>query len=1256
MPDSGFILPPTGRVIDASMAAVNGGSITFYAAGTSTPLTVYSDSTLSTSLGSVVYLDSGGHPVSTQGGSTKVIIYTGDALVKMVVKDSTGTTIATYDNVKVTEDLAGAGGGGTGTGIVGVVSKTADYTVLTTDDGKWIDCDPTGGAFTITLPSAVTAGDGFHIGIRHAGTTTANTVKLTTVSSQSISINGVSMTALALTGGGEALWLVSTGAGWRAVSHVPPRIVGNVSVFRVADRLTAPPASPNPGARYIINGTPGGAWSAFAQHDVMEADGQGNWIRHTPPSDCGWLAYVDDENLYTGFIGSAWTDLANATAPSSSTIKRAVFSHQENAGANGGTSATTTWTAATLNTDEVNTITGCSRTSSAITLPAGTYMVRGTSSHYQPSTGISAQLRLRGTSVSLYGPRTLDASTGSQIQAGIAGVVTLSGEDTLNFEYYVTVGAINTGLGNPIGLSGIAEIYRRLEIIDLTAQQGPQGAQGVQGIPGTGYGATSTTSLAIGTGSKTFTTQSGLAYSAGARVRASSAADPTTHYMEGVCVSYSGTTLALSIENTGGSGTRDDWNINASGEEGATYVAGSLSGNTGLVDNALLRADGTGGSAIQASPASLDDSGNFTVANPDVTGTGQRYAHRVQSRDSSNVLVQIGGFDVAVTDNTAGSVDAYSREIGKVAGVDVFTRNHAPMTRYRMLGRHTAPSGSDYADEQMTLDQVLDWTFTQGGTGGATRALRTKVSEWISATDYGMDTAGTAAANATAMTNAIAAASSGGKVVWVPGGTYNCNAFTVTAGVVLFAPGVTFTAGSSQTNLITVGGSNVIIEGPTINCGGNVSNAGILLDTSSGAKEVVTIRNVRINNPVKGISDAASSGTIEELVLEHVTINFPTGAGVRLEDATQGFIFAHQCHIDFNGTSTDAPGFYFENCDGLQMSECHVLGSYTDATYAAKTNQVGFYLKDIVTLWATDCYADTMGSYGWLCDYVEKIETHGCGASQCGKAGVYIIDVDGTPNRQVLWDGYVKGRSGITTPPANVDGFVLDTCVRGRLNLTIEKCTGSGLLMNDSTNILGSVSSGGNTGHGIKTTGTGSCVLTVMLDNNTAGQFSLSSASDILIGNSSTSGAGMLVANNTKIVEWSSDGVVVPISTYTWGYRSGSNGCGWASDGSGNFVLATGAPVANRWWVSYADGHFSPYVTDTYDIGSATYRPRDVFAGTLNFKSYTVAGLPAVGAGKVAYASNGRKNGEGPGAGTGVLVFSDATAWRACDTGATVAA
>ena len=85
--------------------------------------------------------------------------------------------------------------------------------------------------------------------------------------------------------------------------------------------------------------------------------------------------------------------------------------------------------------------------------------------------------------------------------------------------------------------------------------------------------------------------------------------------------------------------------------------------------------------------------------------------------------------------------------------------------------------------------------------------------------------------------------------------------------------------------------------------------------------------------------------------------------------------------------------------------------------------------------------------------------------------------------------------------------------------------------------------------------------------------------------------------------------------------------------------------------------------TVTYRASAGTFAANDYVsvvvmpAGpTATVATYTVASLPALSAGSIAYASNGRKNGEGAGVGTGVLVFRDATAWRACDTGATVAA
>jgi len=106
----------------------------------------------------------------------------------------------------------------------------------------------------------------------------------------------------------------------------------------------------------------------------------------------------------------------------------------------------------------------------------------------------------------------------------------------------------------------------------VLAAKGDTGAQGPQG---TGYAATSTTSLTIGTGPQTFATQAGLAYSAGARVRASSNGNGA-NYMEGLVTAYSGGSLTINVTRTGGSGTFASWNINVAGDPGAGDL---MSGN-----------------------------------------------------------------------------------------------------------------------------------------------------------------------------------------------------------------------------------------------------------------------------------------------------------------------------------------------------------------------------------------------------------------------------------------------------------------------------------------------------------------------------------------------------------------------------------------------------------------------------------------------------------------------------------------------------
>lgn len=71
---------------------------------------------------------------------------------------------------------------------------------------------------------------------------------------------------------------------------------------------------------------------------------------------------------------------------------------------------------------------------------------------------------------------------------------------------------------------------------------------------------------------------------------------------------------------------------------------------------------------------------------------------------------------------------------------------------------------------------------------------------------------------------------------------------------------------------------------------------------------------------------------------------------------------------------------------------------------------------------------------------------------------------------------------------------------------------------------------------------------------------------------------------------------------------------------------------------------------------AATKNYVDTTVAAYSMPTYTVANLPAGSAGNLAFATDGRKNGEGVGAGTGVMVFHDGTNWIASDSGQTVAA
>lgn len=162
--------------------------------------------------------------------------------------------------------------------------------------------------------------------------------------------------------------------------------------------------------------------------------------------------------------------------------------------------------------------------------------------------------------------------------------------------------------------------------------------------------ATSSTSVAIGTGSKSFTVETSKAYLAGQSVRVYSTASPA-NYMLGTVTSYDAGTgaLVVNVTSVGGSGTLAAWTVvlAASGEWlGNATSAGDLTGSPTFFSPIVNRGGNgvafsggttydTGPSVAQGTSGKWFASGTVTVAD----GTGARY-YRAKLWDGTTVIAE----------------------------------------------------------------------------------------------------------------------------------------------------------------------------------------------------------------------------------------------------------------------------------------------------------------------------------------------------------------------------------------------------------------------------------------------------------------------------------------------------------------------------------------------------------------------------------------------------------------------------------------
>src|SRR5690606_2892317 len=140
-----ILLPVSLEQMVGSDDAIFVAAVYVYDAGTTDLKNVYTDAGLTTLAA---------NPIIADGDGVIPARYVGTGSYKLVIKDTEGypaealsshwTTFKTIDNLPGALDTSSYSSD-KAIPITPVVSKTSDYTVISTDQGKVLDVDPTGG-------------------------------------------------------------------------------------------------------------------------------------------------------------------------------------------------------------------------------------------------------------------------------------------------------------------------------------------------------------------------------------------------------------------------------------------------------------------------------------------------------------------------------------------------------------------------------------------------------------------------------------------------------------------------------------------------------------------------------------------------------------------------------------------------------------------------------------------------------------------------------------------------------------------------------------------------------------------------------------------------------------------------------------------------------------------------------------------------------------------------------------------------------
>lgn len=288
------------------------------------------------------------------------------------------------------------------------------------------------------------------------------------------------------------------------------------------------------------------------------------------------------------------------------------------------------------------------------------------------------------------------------------------------------------------------------------------------------YNLTSVSSVAIATGSKTFTTNLSnisTAFTVGTRVRVAYVTT-TTNFMEGVITSFSGTTLVVNVDSIGGSGTYANWTISVAGIQGSNGVT-SITGTT----NQVIASASTGAvtlslpQSINSGASPTFNGANFTgIPNTALTNSSITFGSTVQNLGST--VSAINGVSLGATTPSTGSFSSGSQVpliVNSSTGVDdtIFAYTGSSSWGLSNVGRSSDnASGVRFLNSagalelssifetgsgvlQFKIGNVTKGSFsssglTIGSLSGILKGTAGLVSTAVSGTDYAPATSGAA--------------------------------------------------------------------------------------------------------------------------------------------------------------------------------------------------------------------------------------------------------------------------------------------------------------------------------------------------------------------------------------------------------------------------------------------------------------------------------------------------------------------------------